>query len=128
MIKQIATTEAPQAVGPYSQAVQAGGFLFVSGQIPLNPKTGNLVEGTISEQAERVFQNLRAILDEADLTFADVVDATVYLADIQDFQAVNAIYATFFNNAVLPARCAVQVAALPKGAKLEISCTAYCGK
>ncbi|MFX3616166.1 MAG: Rid family detoxifying hydrolase [Sporolactobacillus sp.] len=128
MIKQIATTEAPQAVGPYSQAVQAGGFLFVSGQIPLNPKTGNLVEGTISEQAERVFQNLRAILDEVDLTFADVVDATVYLANIQDFQAVNAIYATFFNSAVLPARCAVQVAALPKGAKLEISCTAYCSK
>ncbi|WP_188803502.1 RidA family protein [Sporolactobacillus putidus] len=124
MKKQIATGQAPKAVGPYSQAVSTDGFLFVSGQIPLDPETGRMVGKTIEEQAERVFQNIRAILNEAGLDFSDVVSATVYLADIGDFAAVNEVYAGYFSEGVLPARSAIQVGALPKQAKIEISCVA----
>lgn len=124
MKQQIRTKQAPQAVGPYSQAVSAGGFLFVSGQIPLDPTTGTLIEGPIEAQADRVFRNLEAILQEAGLNFSHVVSATVYLADINDFAAVNTVYAKYFEGGVLPARSAVQIGALPKGAKLEISCVA----
>ncbi|MDD9147904.1 MULTISPECIES: RidA family protein [unclassified Sporolactobacillus] len=124
MKKQIATGRAPKAVGPYSQAVSTGGFLFVSGQIPLDPETGKIVEGAIEEQADRVFQNIRAILNEAGLGFPDVVSATVYLADIGDFAAVNEVYARYFSEGVLPARSAVQIGALPKQASIEISCVA----
>lgn len=124
MKKQIATRQAPKAVGPYSQAVSTDGLLFVSGQIPLDPATGQMVSGTIDAQAERVFQNIRAILNEASLDFSDVVSATVYLADIEDFAAVNEIYSSYFSEGVLPARSAVQVGALPKQAKIEISCIA----
>ncbi|MCI1858909.1 MAG: RidA family protein [Sporolactobacillus sp.] len=124
MKKQIATEQAPKAVGPYSQAVLANGFLFVSGQIPLNPATGQLVAGDIKAQAERIFQNIGAILAQAGLSFSDVVSATVYLTDIHDFAAVNQVYGKFFSEGTLPARSAVQIAALPKGARLEASCVA----
>lgn len=124
MKKQIATTSAPQAVGPYSQAVAAGGLLFVSGQIPLDPETGKIVEGDIQAQAGRIFKNIGAILHEAGLDFSNVVNATVFLTDIEDFAAVNAVYAEYFKEGFLPARSAVQVCALPKQAKLEISCVA----
>ncbi|RYL89335.1 RidA family protein [Sporolactobacillus sp. THM7-4] len=124
MKKQISTEHAPKAVGPYSQAVSAGGFLFVSGQIPLDPAAGEIVNGGIEAQAERVFQNIQAILSEAGLDFKNVVSATVFLADINDFAAVNKIYADHFTGGVLPARSAVQVGALPKDARIEISCVA----
>ncbi|RYM06493.1 RidA family protein [Sporolactobacillus sp. THM7-7] len=124
MKKQISTNQAPQAVGPYSQAVSAGGFLFLSGQIPLDPETGKMVGGGIEEQAERVFQNIRAVLNEADLDFSNIVSATVYLADIGDFAAVNTVYAKYFTGDVLPARSAIQVGALPKQAQIEVSCVA----
>ncbi|MCL1631473.1 RidA family protein [Sporolactobacillus sp. CPB3-1] len=127
MKKQVVTSAAPKAVGPYSQGVLAGDFLFASGQIPLDPETGELVKGSIEAQAQRIFLNLKAVLNEADLDFSHVVSATVYLTDISDFATVNEIYAHFFNGEVLPARCAVQVAALPKGARLEVSCVAYRG-
>ncbi|MCO7174988.1 RidA family protein [Sporolactobacillus kofuensis] len=125
MKKQIATNAAPKAVGPYSQGVVAGDFLFASGQIALDPSTGELVPGDIEAQATRVFLNLKAVLNEAGLDFSNVVNATVYLADINDFATVNTIYSTYFTGEILPARCAIQVAALPKNAKLEISCVAY---
>ncbi|WP_010631519.1 RidA family protein [Sporolactobacillus vineae] len=124
MKKQIATRLAPQAVGPYSQAVAAGGFVFVSGQIPLDPETGTIVAGDVKTQAERIFKNIGAILNEAGLDFTHVVTATVFLTDISDFAAVNEVYAGYFKGGVLPARSAVQVGALPKQAKLEISCVA----
>ncbi|WP_100487062.1 RidA family protein [Sporolactobacillus pectinivorans] len=125
MKKQIATSEAPQAVGPYSQAVGAGGFIFVSGQIPLDTATGTIVEGDIKTQAGRIFKNISAILEEAGLGFPDVVSATVFLTDIEDFAAVNQVYGEYFKGGVLPARSAVQICALPKGARLEISCVAF---
>lgn len=128
MKSKISTPKAPKAVGPYSQAVSAGGFLFVSGQIPLDPATGQIVEGGIEAQAERVFKNIGAILQEAGADFSEVVSATVYLADIGDFTKVNDIYAKSFTGEVLPARCAVQIAALPKGARLEVSCVAHVEK
>lgn len=125
MKTRIATNQAPQAVGPYSQAVSAGDFVFVSGQIPLDPESGKLVEGGLERQTGRIFQNIGAILKEAGLDFSHVVSATVFLTNINDFNAVNDVYGKYFEGGVLPARSAVQVAALPKGAKLEISCTAY---
>lgn len=124
MKQQIATQLAPQAVGPYSQAVQAGSFIFVSGQIPLDPETGEMTAGDVKVQTDRIFKNISAILDEAGLDFTDVVSATVFLTDISDFGAVNDVYAGYFKGGVLPARSAVQVCALPKNAKLEISCVA----
>jgi endoribonuclease L-PSP, putative len=124
MKKQIATGQAPQAVGPYSQAVSAGGFVFVSGQIPLDPETGAMVSGDVKAQAGRIFKNIGAILNEAGLDFTHVVTATVFLTDISDFAAVNEVYGDYFKGGVLPARSAVQVCALPKQAKLEISCVA----
>lgn len=127
MLKKIETLDAPQAVGPYSQAVQAGDFVYLSGQIPLDPKTGKLAEGGIAEQAVQVFHNIHAVLAAAGLSFADVVNVTVYLADINDFQLVNKCYADVFTGDVLPARCAVGISALPLGAKLEIACAAYSG-
>jgi len=125
--KAIATPDAPKAIGPYSQAVQAGDYLFVSGQIPLDPATGMIVEGGIEEQAHRVFKNLAAILDEAGLDVSAVVKSTVLLADIDDFAKVNEIYASYINADPLPARAAFQVAKLPKNALLEIELIAYNG-
>jgi 2-iminobutanoate/2-iminopropanoate deaminase len=118
MKKIISTTSAPAAVGPYSQAVEAGGTLYVSGQIPIDPATGRMPAG-IEAQTEQVFANIRAILVEAGYDFGDVVKSTVLLADIADFAAVNAIYAKYYM-VDMPARAAYQVAALPLGALVEI--------
>lgn len=115
----IATDGAPKAIGPYSQAVAAGGFLFASGQIPLDPATGELVSGGLEKSSERIFDNLEAVLLKAGLTFADVVKTTVYLTRAEDFSAMNAVYTRRFGDH-RPARSTVIVAALPKGAPLEI--------
>lgn len=120
MKKEVATTNAPGAVGPYSQGVIAGKLLFVSGQIPLDPKTGAIVAGGIEAQANQVFQNLAGILHEAGADFKDVAKATVFLDKIGDFAKVNEIYASYFKDGVLPARSAVEVGALPKDALIEI--------
>lgn len=121
---RIATENAPAAVGPYSQAVEAGGTVYVSGQIPLVPATGQIVEGGIEAQAEQSLKNVGAILEAAGLGYGDVVKTTVLLADINDFVAVNEVYARFFTGEVLPARAAFGVAALPKGAGVEIEAVA----
>ena len=125
--KEISTSSAPAAIGPYSQAILAGNTLYVSGQIPLDPATGEIVEGGIVEQTKRVFENLKAILNEGGCTFANVVKAEVFLDDIKDFTAVNEIYASYFTEDPKPARQAVEVANLPKYVKVEISCIAYLG-
>ena len=125
--KEISTSSAPAAIGPYSQAILAGNTLYVSGQIPLDPATGEIIEGGIVEQTKIVFENLKAILNEAGCTFANVVKAEVFLDDIKDFAAVNEIYASYFTEDPKPARQAVEVANLPKYVKVEISCIAYLG-
>ena len=115
----VSTPSAPAAIGPYSQAISAGGFLFVSGQIPLDPSTGAMVEGDLAAQTRRVFQNLEAILAAAGLTFDHVVRTTVYLADMNDFAKVNEVYATYFSSPA-PARATVQAARLPRDSRVEI--------
>jgi 2-iminobutanoate/2-iminopropanoate deaminase len=115
----VATESAPKAIGPYSQAVKANGLLYTSGQIALDPKTGNLVEGDFSAQARRVFENLKAVLKEAKSDFSRVTKATVYLTDLGNFQTLNAIYAEYFGSHK-PARTTVGVASLPRGAAVEI--------
>jgi 2-iminobutanoate/2-iminopropanoate deaminase len=115
----VSTPSAPPAIGPYSQAVRTGSLLFVSGQIPLDPATGQLVDGDLAAQTHRVFQNLGAILEAAGATFDNVVRTTVYLADMDDFPAMNAVYATYFS-APAPARATVQAARLPRDARVEI--------
>ena len=117
--RQIATDKAPAALGPYSQAIVAGGMLFASGQVPIVPATGEMAGETIEEQARQVFENLGAVLAEAGLDFSDVVKTTVFLADLADFATVNEIYAGYFTQPY-PARSCVQIAALPKGSLLEI--------
>ena len=126
MREAISTTEAPGAIGPYSQAIKAGDFLFVSGQIPLDPATGALVDGGIGEQTHRVLKNLDAILRAAGTSFSHVVKTTVYLADMSEFAAMNAIYAEYFP-APAPARATVQAARLPRDVKVEIDVIAYVG-
>lgn len=119
--KIVATDTAPAAVGPYSQAVIAGGLVFCSGQIPLDPDTGEMVEGTIGEQARRCLDNLAGVANAAGTSLADAVRVTVYLTDIAgDWEEVNAAYAEFFSGGDPPARAAIGVAALPKGARVEI--------
>jgi 2-iminobutanoate/2-iminopropanoate deaminase len=118
-VKAIATISAPKAIGPYSQAMVEGGFLFASGQVPLDPITGRLVEGGFEASAERVLDNLEAILSQAGLSFADVVKTTVYLTRAGDFAAMNAVYARRFGEH-RPARSTVIVAALPADAPVEI--------
>ena len=115
----IATNDAPKAIGPYSQAVRSGNLLFLSGQIPLDPATGDLVQGDFPSQARRVFENLKAVLAAAGATFAHVTRATVYLTDLGNFQTLNGIYAEYFGEHK-PARSTVGVASLPKGATVEI--------
>jgi 2-iminobutanoate/2-iminopropanoate deaminase len=115
----VSTPAAPAAIGPYSQAVKAGDFLFLSGQIPLDPATGQLVAGGIEAQTRQVFANIGAILGAAGLSFDEVISATVYVADMNDFAKVNEIYATYFS-APAPARATVQVARLPKDSLVEI--------
>ncbi len=119
MRQAVSTPHAPQAIGPYSQAVRIGDLLFLSGQIPLDPETGALVEGDIATQTRRVFQNLGAILEAAGASFANVARTTVYLADMADFAAMNEVYATVFESPA-PARSTVQAAGLPKNARVEI--------
>ena len=118
----ISTTQAPRAIGPYSQAVRVGDLLFTSGQVALDPATGALVAGGIREQTKRVLDNLAAVLEEADLDMANVVKTTVYLKNMADFAAMNEIYAQYFapEGVVPPARSTVEVARLPKDALVEI--------
>ena len=115
----ISTTKAPGAVGPYSQAIKVGNFLFTSGQIPLDPATGSLVTGDIKKATERSLENLKALLEEAGSSFDKVVKTTVFIVDMNDFAAVNEVYAKYFTNNT-PARSCVQVAKLPKDALVEI--------
>lgn len=122
----IATPEAPGAIGPYSQAIVAGGFVFVSGQIPLDPASGTLVGGDITAQTHRVLKNLDAILRAAGVSFNTVVKTTVYLADMSEFAAMNAVYGEYFP-APAPARATVQVARLPRDVKVEIDVIAVIG-
>ena len=114
----ISTTTAPGAVGPYSQAIEANGFVFVSGQLPLDPATGAFVPGGTSEQAEQSIKNLLAVLEAAGCKAEDVVKTTVFMIDIGDFGVVNEVYGKYFTGEC-PARCAMQAAALPKGALVE---------
>ena len=126
--KAITTTAAPAPVGPYNQAVLAGGWLYCSGQIPLDPTTGAMVgDGDVAEETRQVLKNLVAVLNEAGATPAQVVRTTVFLVDRGDFQTVNQLYADVFGDGVSPARACVQVAALPKGARVEIDCVAWLG-
>jgi len=119
-VKQsISTAAAPKAIGPYSQAVRAGQLLFASGQIPTDPVTGAIVAGDVAAQTRRVFDNLGAVLKAASLSFADVVRTTVFLADMNDFAAMNEVYGTYFSEPY-PARATVQVARLPRDARVEI--------
>ena len=118
----ISTKNAPAAIGPYSQGLKVGDLVFVSGQIPVNPETGAMAE-TVEEQARQSLTNLGNILKEAGLDYSNVVKTVVFLSDLNDFAAVNAVYETFFT-APFPARSCVQVAGIPKGAKLEIECIA----
>ena len=122
----ISTPAAPAAIGPYSQAIRAGDFLFVSGQIPLDPASGSLVGNGIVEQTHRVLQNLDAILQAAGSSFAAVVKTTVYLADMSEFATMNEIYATYFP-APAPARATVQAARLPRDVRVEIDVIAFLG-
>ena len=127
MKKRIHTDKAPAAIGPYSQAVLAGDFLYVSGQLPIDPATGAFAGDTAAEQAAQSIRKLAAILEEAGMSLNDVVKTTVLLADIADFAAVNEVYAKFFTGEILPARAAFAVRDLPKGAKVEIELVAYKG-
>ncbi len=116
----IATDGAPAAIGPYSQGIKVGKMLFTAGQIPLDPSTGELVTGTIEDQTRRVLDNLGAVLKAAGMDFGDVVSATVYMDDIANYPRINQVYAEYFPHEP-PARCAMQVARLPKGAAVEIA-------
>lgn len=122
-MKQVATLQAPQAIGPYSQAVISGGLVFCSGQIPLN-KDGTLVEGDVEMQAGQVLRNLTEVLAEAGSSLEKVVKTTVYLSDMNDFPKLNEVYARYFIGEIKPARATVQVARLPKDVKVEIDCIA----
>jgi len=123
----VATKAAPAAIGPYSQGVAAGNLVFVSGQIPLDPATGKLVEGDVAAQTRRVLENVRAILEAAGTSLDRVVKTSVFLADLGDFEAVNRVYAEFFRTDP-PARATFQVAGLPKGALLEVEAVALLGE
>jgi 2-iminobutanoate/2-iminopropanoate deaminase len=121
--KVVATKDAPQAIGPYSQAIKAGGFVFTAGQIPIDPATGKLVEGDVKAQTERVLKNLSAVLAAAGSSMDRVVKTTVFLKNMSDFPAMNEVYGQFFKNEP-PSRSTVQVAALPKDALIEIDVVA----
>ena len=124
MPKKIVNTEkAPKPIGPYNQAVKAGDFLFISGQIAINPQTNELIEGDVSAETKQVMENLKAIVSEADLTFAHVVKTTIFLSDMNLFSTVNEMYGSYFSGDY-PARETVAVKGLPKGVNVEISMTA----
>jgi 2-iminobutanoate/2-iminopropanoate deaminase len=122
-MKVISTKKAPAAIGPYSQAIQVGNLVYTSGQIPIDPATGTFIEGGIKEQTRQSLSNVRAILEEAGLSMANVVKTTVFIADMADFADMNAVYAEFFAEPY-PARSAVAVKSLPKGALVEIEVVA----
>lgn len=122
MKKVICSEKAPGAIGPYSQAIEANGMVFVSGQLPIDPVTGNMAEG-VKEQSRRSLENMKLILEEAGLTMANVVKTTVFLADMSLFAEMNSVYSTYFDGA-FPARSAFAVKALPKNALVEIECIA----
>lgn len=123
MKKVIKTTKTPAAIGPYNQAIQVGNLVYTSGQIPIDPATGNFVEGGIKEQTRQSLLNVKAILEEAGLTMSDVIKTTVFMADMNDFSDMNAVYSEFFPEPY-PARSAVAVKTLPKGALVEIEVVA----
>ena len=123
MREAIETDRAPAAIGPYSQAVRAGQFVFLSGQVPLDPTTGEIIDGDVAAQTHRVMQNLDAVLNAAGTSLDSVVRTTVYLADLADFSVVNEVYGSYFQDAA-PARATVQVARLPKDARVEIDAIA----
>jgi 2-iminobutanoate/2-iminopropanoate deaminase len=126
MAQAVSTQAAPAAIGPYSQAIRAGDFLFVSGQIPLDPATGALVDGDVRAQTRRVLENVSAIVAAAGASLGRVVKTTVYLVDMSDFPAMNEVYAGFFQ-APAPARATVQVGRLPKDVRIEIDAVAHLG-
>jgi 2-iminobutanoate/2-iminopropanoate deaminase len=125
-MEPVATSDAPKAIGPYSQAIKANGLVYTSGQIALDPATGTLVDSSFDDQVHRVFQNLKAVLTEAGSDFSRVVKATVYLSDMAHFPALNAIYAEYFGEHK-PARTTIAAAGLPKGAAVEIDLIALVG-
>jgi 2-iminobutanoate/2-iminopropanoate deaminase len=125
-LRFVQTADAPAAIGPYSQGIVANGFFFSAGQIPLDPASGDLIEGDITAQTERVMENLRAVLEAAGSSFARVVKTTVFLRDMDDFAAMNAVYGRAFGDH-RPARSAVQVARLPRDARVEIEVVAAVG-
>ena len=127
-VRQIVETEnAPRAIGPYSQAISAGGFVFCSGQIPLDPQTGEFVSGGVAEQTEQVLRNLSAVLEAAGTGLERVVKTTVFLADMNDFAAMNEVYGRYFNEKP-PARATIEAARLPRDARVEIEAVALFGK
>jgi len=124
MEKRVIQTErAPKAIGPYSQAIQAGGFLFLSGQVPLDPKTGELVKGDIGQQTKQVLENIEGVLESQNLGMEDVVKATIFLKNIENFNQVNEVYSSYFPTSP-PARSTVEVARLPRDAEIEIEAIA----
>lgn len=123
-MQQVSSQDAPLAIGPYSQAIIAGDYIFCSGQISLDPASGELVGETIEEQTARVINNLEAVLKEAGSDLSRVVKTEVYLQDMNDFQAMNEVYASRFTSDPKPARVTVEVSRLPKGAKIEVACVA----
>lgn len=125
MLHKIETEKAPKAIGPYSQAVRAGDLLFISGQLPINPRTGELVSPTIQAQTRQVLDNVAAILTAAGLSWKHVVKTEVFLKDLQDFKEMNTLYAECFSHEIKPARQAFQAARLPMDALIEISCIAH---
>ncbi len=125
MRKVILTQEAPAPIGPYSQAILADNTLYVSGQIALDPKTGQLLTSDIALETHRVLDNIKAILTAAEMNFSDIVKCSVFVKDIGQFAAINAVYTTYFPEDNAPARELVEVSALPKGVNVEISCIAY---
>lgn len=128
MLQRIDSAEAPKAIGPYSQAVKAGEFIFVSGQLPIDVATGKLIDGDMQALTRRVIENIQAILQAAECSLQDVVRTDVFLTDLQQFAAMNEEYGRYFQGPKFPARQTIQVAALPLGATIEISCIAHIPK
>jgi len=124
MKKIIKTTNAPAPIGPYNQAVLSGNTLYTSGQIAINPKTGNLVLDSIEEETKQVMENMKAVLNAADMTFENVIKTSIFISDMNNFSEINNIYATYFNEETAPARETVEVANLPKFVNVEISAIA----
>lgn len=124
MKKAIVTENAPAAIGPYSQAIEIGNLLFISGQMPIDPETGEMAGQTVTEQAHQAMKNVRAILEQAGLLMNDIVKTTIYLKDLGEFGTVNKIYNEYLENTVFPARACVEVARLPKDALIEIEAIA----